>query len=229
MAVRGWTQRIGSRWTWGVAETSMPVASSALFVHCALRQQQVAGRIIAVAVAWSGTRRVAWTVPGANDSRCLLVFPLADRVRPRQAAAAVRLQHHHRAQDGRATARRRHHRLRDGQPRRPDAEAHRRKADRNGSSRRYARLFDVEGHSAPSPRDLRLVRDPLRRRARSGERSDLHYRFQRRNRALGAGDARARRRRAGPESQLSDPHLRPGDRRRRHSTCADHAGRRLLR
>ena len=59
------------------------------------------------------------------------------------APAAVRLQHHDRAQDGRAPPRRGHHRLRHGQPRRPDAAAHRRQAGRDRAAPRHARLFGV--------------------------------------------------------------------------------------
>ena len=59
----------------------------------------------------------------------------ANRVRAPDAPAAVRLQHHDRAQDGRAPPRRGHHRLRHGQPRRPDAAAHRRQAGRDRAAR----------------------------------------------------------------------------------------------
>ena len=94
---------------------------------------------------------------------------------------------------------------------------------------RHARLLGVEGHSAAAPRDLPLVQAALRRRVRSGHRGDRHHRLEGRPRAPGARDARPRRHGAGAQSELSDPHLRPGDRRRRHPPGADDAGRRFLR
>ena len=94
---------------------------------------------------------------------------------------------------------------------------------------RHARLLGVEGHPAPAPRDLPLVPAPLRRRVRSGDRGDRHDRLEGRHRAPRARDARPRRHGAGAEPELSDPHLRAGDRGRRHPARADDAGRRLLR
>ncbi len=60
-------------------------------------------------------------------------------------------------------------------------------------------------------------------------RSDRHDRLEGRHRAPDARDARSRRHRAGAEPELPDPHLRRGDRRRRHPLGADDAGRRFLR
>ena len=70
---------------------------------------------------------------------------------------------------------------------------------------------------------------PLRRRIRSGDRSDRHDRLEGGHRAPRAGDAESRRHGARSEPELSDPHLRPGHRRRGHPPRADDARRRLLR
>ena len=70
---------------------------------------------------------------------------------------------------------------------------------------------------------------PLRRRIRSGDRSDRDDRLEGGHRAPRARDARPRRHGARAESELSDPHLRSRDRRRRHPARAERRRRRFLR
>ena len=60
-----------------------------------------------------------------------------------------------------------------------------------------------------------LLRAPLRREAQSGNPDRHHARLQGRLRQRGAGDHRAGRRRAGAQSELSDPRLRLPDGGRR--------------
>ena len=93
----------------------------------------------------------------------------------------------------------------------------------------HPRLLGVARHPAAAPGDLPLVRAPLRRRVRPGNRSDLDHRLEGRHRSSRARDAGPRRHRARAESQLSDPHLRTGDRGRRHPARADDAERGFLR
>ena len=116
-----------------------------------------------------------------------------------------------------------------GNPDQPTPRAHRRQADRDGAAPRHARLLGLQRHPAAAARDLQLVPEALRRRARSRFRSDRHDRLEGRHRAPRARDARPRRHRARAEPELPDPHLRPGDRRRRHPPRADARGRRFFR
>ena len=155
--------------------------------------------------------------------------PSGNVVRAHRAPAPVRLLDHLRAQDGGAPPRRGHHRLRHGQPRRPDAAAHRRQARRDRAAARHAWIFGVEGHSAPAPRDLPLVQAALGRGLRSRVGSHRHHRLEGGHRALGARNPRPWRHGAGAEPELPDPHLRAGDRGRRHPPGADDARRGFLR
>ena len=172
---------------------------------------------------------VARTVPGAY-ARMTACLPPRHVVRAHRAPAPVRLLHHLRAQDGRAPARRGHHRLRHGQPRRPDAA----RTSSTSSSRPC---------SAPTRTAIRCRKGiPRLRRAICHwykRRCDVEFDpeteaivtigSQGGHRAPGARHARPRRHGAGAQSELSDPHLRAGDRRRRHPPGADDARRGLLR
>ena len=92
--------------------------------------------------------------------------------------------------------------------------------DRERAAHRHARLLGIEGHFPAAARDLQLVPHALWRRTRPGFGSDSHDRIEGRHCASGACDARRRGYRAGAQSKLSDPHLRAGDCRGRHSPRA---------
>ena len=80
---------------------------------------------------------------------------------------------------------------------------------------RTDRYSASQRHPRPAPRAGRLLRAPLRREAQSRHPGRRHARLQGRLRQRGAGDHRAGRRRAGAQSELSDPRLRLPDGRRR--------------
>jgi len=69
------------------------------------------------------------------------------RISAHQAASAVRVQHHDRAENGGPAPWRGHRRHEHGQSGRPHAQAHRRQADRSGTAAGYPRLFGVQGES----------------------------------------------------------------------------------
>jgi histidinol-phosphate/aromatic aminotransferase/cobyric acid decarboxylase-like protein len=71
-----------------------------------------------------------------------------------------------------------HRRPRHGQSRPADAAAHRRQAGRGGAGPAHASLFGVQGHPRPAQGHRRLLRAPLRREARPGERDDRHARLE---------------------------------------------------
>jgi hypothetical protein len=143
--------------------------------------------------------------------------------------APLRLQHHRRAAHGRAPPWRRHHRHEHGQPRRGHAGAHRRQADRGGAAPRHPRLQRQQGHPAPAPRHQPLVPRPLPGGHRPRPRGHRHHRLQGRPGAPDAGHAGPRRHRAGARPELPHPHLRRGDRRRRHPQRAAGTRRGLFR
>jgi hypothetical protein len=166
-----------------------------------------------------------------DRGECVDHFPSLDHERlfPHQAFATLRLQHHRRVEDGRPPARRGHHRHEHGQPGRPDAAAHHRQAGRGGAAREHARLFDLQGHSAPAQGDLRLVSATLRRQLRPGERGGGDHRLEGRSRASDARDAGPWRYRPGAQPVVPDPHLWGDHRRRRHPLGTHDAGCRLHR
>ena len=94
---------------------------------------------------------------------------------------------------------------------------------------RHARLLGVEGHPAAAPRDLPLVParygvelDPdTEAIVTIGSKEGIAH--------LALATLGPRRHRARAEPELPDPHLRAGDRGRRHPPRADDAGRRFLR
>ncbi len=123
---------------------------------------------------------------------------------------------------------RRHHRPRHGQSRPAGARACHREAEGHHRAAAHRPLFVVARHPRAAPRPGRLLRAPLRREAQSRDPDRHHARLQGRLRQRGAGDHRARRRRAGAGPELSDPCLRLPDGGRRVPLGAVGADARLL-
>ena len=91
----------------------------------------------------------------------------------------------------------------------------------------HPRLFHVARHRRPAPRPGRLLRAPIRRRARSRARGGRHSGLEGGARQPGAGDHRAGRHRAGAQPELPDPRLRLHHRRRLGAPRAGRARHRL--
>ena len=110
---------------------------------------------------------------------------------------------------------RRHHRSRHGQSGFAGARACHREAQGDARQAAHRPLFGLARHSRAAPRAGGLLRAPLRGEAQSRYADRRDAGLQGRLRQRGAGDHRARRRRAGAQSELSDPRLRLSDGGRR--------------
>ena len=168
-----------------------------------------------------GSGRLRYSEDSMAESRPARRFARIDRL-------PLRFQYHRRTEDGRSSPWRGHHRPEHGQSRRADPAAYRREALHRRPARRHPWLLHLARHPAPAPGHLALVPRPLRRADRPGKRSHRHHRLQGRPRAPDAGDPRPWRHHPRAQPELSDPHLRCGDRRRPGALGAAGAGHRFL-
>jgi hypothetical protein len=100
------------------------------------------------------------------------------RLPPDPTPAALRLRRGQPAEGGGTGARRGHRRSRHGQPGQRRPTARRRQTHRGGAGPAHAPLLGLEGDCRPAPRPRRLLRPPLRRRARPGQRGLRHPRLE---------------------------------------------------
>ncbi len=166
------------------------------------------------------------TVPGAARRPATVQTMEFRRI---NVLAAVRLRHHGRAEDRGPASRRGRHRPRVRQPRHPVAR--RRGEEARGGGREPAQppLLVEPRHPEAAPGDHRPLPAQVRRRARPRDAGVHHHRRQGGLLAPHVGAARPRRRRAGAEPVVPDPHLGPDPRRRRGSPRAPRPGAGLLR